>query len=237
MDDRLNTASQFHARYLSANNTTGPFEEPGKSGFTGVEPEDRHMAFGWVGSSWEAVEFGSDNEEDAVRNLIDAPYHRIPFIQPGELWFGSGYANRRLATAFSTSTENATVVYPYNTQQDVPISWGFNERPNPLRMHGDAKRPIGYPIMLVYFTAQQAQLDVQSATLKDAQGQAVPCYLNTSQNDSELKNAVLLMPKAPLNPDSIYVARVEAAVQGGPTFVKSWTFKTVSATALRRPKN
>jgi hypothetical protein len=227
MDDSLNAASLYHSKYLAETNTTGHFEAPGKPGFVATEPGDRHMAFGWVGNSWEAVAFGSTDEEEAVHNLIDAPYHRIPFIQPGELSFGSGYSNLRLTTAFSMSSKTATVVYPYERQSDAPTQWSFRERPDPLRIHPGAKRPVGYPVMLVYFSDHTETLDVRSATLRDAQGSIVPCYLSTPDNDDELKNAVVLIPKSPLQPEAQYSARVEAEVVGGPSILKSWTFRTV----------
>ena len=233
MDDRLNAASFLHSKYHATNNTTGHYETPGKPGFIGEEPGDRHEALGWVGSSWENVEYGSTNEEDGIRSLIDAPYHRIPFLQPGEIKFGSGYTTRRLTAAFSMSSEQATVVYPYDKQQDVPTNWSMNERPNPLRIHPSAKRPVGYPIMLVYFDREQMKLNVRSAKLIDDQGNAVPCFLNTPENDSELTNAVILIPKTALRTSASYMVRVEAAVQGGPEISKTWSFRTVRRADMR----
>jgi hypothetical protein len=231
MDDRLNTASVYHSRYLARNGTTGHYEDSGKPGFTGSEPGDRHMAFGWVGSSWEAVAFGSTDENESIQNLIDAPYHRIPFMQPGELAFGSGYADHRLTTAFSMSSQRATLVYPADRQVRVPLRWAYRERPDPLRLHPGAKRPVGYPIMLVHFAPETETLEVRSAKLMDAQGSTVPTFLNTPQNDDELKNAVVLIPKLPLSPDSVYTASVEASTPGGDV-LRTWSFRTAPASPI-----
>lgn len=233
MDDRLNAASLLHSKYHAINNTTGHYETPGKPGFIGEEPGERHEAMGWVGSSWENVEYGSTDEADGIRSLIDAPYHRIPFLQPGDIKFGSGYTTRRLTTAFSMSSDRATVLYPFDKQQDVPTNWNMNEKPNPLRIHPGARRPVGYPIMLVYFDREQMKMDVRTAKLIDDQGAAVPCYLNTPENDSELTNAVILIPKTALRTSTTYMVRVEAAIQGGPEISKTWTFRTVRRADMR----
>ena len=233
MDDRLNAASLLHSKYHATNNTTGHYESPGKPGFIGEEPGERHEAMGWVGSSWENVEYGSTNEEDGIRSLIDAPYHRIPFLQPGEIKFGSGYTARRLTAAFSMSSEQATVVYPYDRQQDVPTNWNMNERPNPLRMHPSARRPVGYPIMLVYFDKEQLTLSVRSARLIDDRGNEVPCFLNTPENDGELTNALILIPKTALRTDASYTVRVEASVLRGPDVSRTWRFHTVKRADMR----
>jgi hypothetical protein len=229
MNDNLNMASLLHSRYLAANNTTGHYQKEGKPLFFGVEPGDRHEALGWTGDSWETVSYGSSTEEESVRNLIDAPYHRIPFIQPGEQSFGSGFHGERLTASFSMSKEKATVVHPYPGQANVPVLWDFNERPNPLRLHAGARRPVGYPIMLVHFDKTPMRLNVRAAYLLDASGREVPSFLNTPTNDKELVNALILMPKGPLAPNSDYTVQIEASVANGPDVSRRWSFRTAGS--------
>ncbi len=225
-DARLNLASTLHSKYLAQNNTTGHFQTEGKPGFFGVDPGDRAAAAGLVGNSWEVVEFGSDTPEEALRNLVDAPYHRLPFLQPEAVLFGSGGQTRRLTATFSMSSAVQTVAHPYEGQSDVPRSWDKNERPNPFRMHGAVKRPTGYPIMLVHFAKEPLKMTVRSAKLTDGRGLEVPCYLNTPENDNQLTNAMFLIPKAPLAANMTYVAQISATVAGGVDVSRTWSFST-----------
>lgn len=226
LDAQLNATSTYHSRYLSQNKTTGHFETAGKPGFTGTNPGDRVAAVGYVGSSWEVVEFGSSQPEEALRNLLDAPYHRLPFLQPGALAFGSSYFDNRMTATFEMSSTDALVVYPYDGQNDVPLKWDKNERPNPLRLHADAQRPVGYPVMLVRFSPERLKLTVRSARLTTGQGSEVPCHVNTPANDRELNFAVILIPKQPLTPNTTYVAQISASLPGGVDASKTWSFTT-----------
>jgi len=227
-DPRLHYASTLHSSYLEKNQTTGHFEQDGKPGFIGVNPGDRAAAVGHIGNSWEVVEFGSQTPEEALRNLVDAPYHRLPFLQPDAVSFGSGYAGQRLTATFSTSSSTATVVSPSEGQSDVPLLWDKNERPNPLRIHATARRPTGYPIVFVHFTREPVRITVRSARLADARGAEIPCFLNTPETDTELTNAAFLIPKSPLAPNTVYTVQVSAAAPGGVDLSRTWSFSTRS---------
>jgi hypothetical protein len=77
------------------------------------------------------------------------------------------------------------------------------------------------------------KLNVHTAKLIDDQGMAVPCFLNTPENDSELTNGVILIPKTALRTSASYMVRVEASVQGGPEISKTWSFRTVRRADMR----
>ena len=226
MDDLMNAASLKHCEYLALNQTTGHYQTPGKQGYFGNQPWERLQAMGLVLDSWETVDFGSSTEEEALAHLIDAPYHRLAFIQPGKVLFGSGYHKNRLTATFQMSSEKGVVTYPYDKQEAVPPAWDYNERPNPLRIHDGARRPVGYPIMLARFGGGEDKLNVRLATIFDGDGREVPCWLNTPDNDPELKFALILIPKAPLKGNAKYSVRVEAAMASGEEVSRSWSFRT-----------
>lgn len=226
MDDRINAASLLHSKYLAANQTTGHFQTEGKPGFFGRTPTERLETFGYLEDSWEVVEFGALDEAESLRNLIDAPYHRLPFLQPGAPKFGSGWDTQRLSAVFSIPKTPGSVSHPSDGQRDVKTTWSKNERPNPLRIHQGVRFPVGYPIVFAHYGPGSPVLKVRLAQLNDENGQEIPCHLNTPENDTELRNALFLIPKGPLKPNTTYFVRVEASVESGPDVSRIWRFTT-----------
>jgi len=228
MNDALNAASLQHSKYLAQNKTTGHFQQADTPGFFGRDPVERLEAFGFIEDSWEVVELGAATEAEAIENLIDAPYHRLPFLQPGILRFGSGYDTQRLTATFSMSRTEGTVCHPREGQTDVKTTWSKNERPNPLRLHQGVRYPLGYPIVFSHYSAVGARLKLRVAKVSDQDGQDVPIFVNSPENDSELKSAVFLIPKSPLRPSTTYFARVDAAIENGPDVSRIWRFTTAA---------
>ncbi len=223
-EDRLNAASLAHVKYLSQNNRTGHFEKPGEPGFVGATPSDRLEAFGYVGGSWECVTYNSGNVQDSVRDLFNAPYHRIPFLQPGELPVGTGMAGRNFSIKFGEGGKTGLTVSPADGQRGVPTSWDGNERPNPLRMHNSPQFKVGYPIVVSCFE-DQAKLIVEDAWLK-VDGVHVGLFVNSSENDDQLDNSIFLIPKKPLVPGKEYHVYLRASANGKSSIRKEWKFTT-----------
>lgn len=228
MDDRVNAASMAHASYLNLNNTTGHAQEPGKPGFVGRTHRERLEAFGFVGTAAENISFGAGSSAESIKGLIDAPYHRLPFLAPGQLRFGCGQVGKVLAMATTTPEANATVVFPFDGQTGVARSWSKPERPDPLAIHGASGRTVGYPITAVFFTEKQSEVRIEEAVLEGPRGPVV-CLINTPANDKNLTNAVFLIPKDPLLSGATYQVKVKATViqaDGTRSVEKSWSFVT-----------
>ncbi len=228
-DDRLAAAANAHTEYLRINNITGHQEVDGKPGFIGVLPMDRLESFGFLQDSWECVDYGADTQDECLADLFDAPYHRIPFMQPGALLCGTGFRDRHLTVEFEMAKQTATTVSPYPGQQGVPISWSSHERPNPLRIHG-TEGPVGYPIVINHFTPEGQKITLKTATLKSDDGTDVPVFLNTPDNDDKLTYSAFIMPRVPLRPGTTYQVDVNGYTESGENFSKSWSFTTVAAT-------
>ena len=111
-EDRLNAASLAHVKYLAQNRRTGHYEKQGEPGFIGVTPSDRLEAFGYTGTSWECVSYNSGSLQDSVRDLFDAPYHRIPFMQPGQVPMGTGMVGKHFSIKFGDSGASGLTVSP-----------------------------------------------------------------------------------------------------------------------------
>jgi len=225
IEPHLDAAALAHANYLAINHRTGHYEKEGEPGFVGITPEDRLEAFGYCGGSWECVTYNSGGVSESVRDLYNAPYHRIPFLQPGSnVPFGSGYAGKNLSIKFGDNSTIDSEVSPGNQQTGIPTSWDGNETPNPLRMHPEAASVVGYPIVFGFFSPDNPTVNLVSATLTQ-NGRTVDCYVNSPDNDDHLQAAVIVIPKRPLTPDTTYHAHVEIKANHK-TIARDWTFTT-----------
>jgi hypothetical protein len=223
-EDRLNAASLAHVKYLSLNHRTGHFEKSGEPGFVGATPSDRLAAFGYCGGSWECVSYNSGGLKESVRDLYNAPYHRIPFLQPGSVPIGTGMEGKQFSIKFGDSGQEGVSVSPAANQAGVPRSWDGNESPNPLRMHTAKPGTVGYPIVFSYF-ADEVELTPISATLT-LNGRPVPVYVNSKTNDDHLENSIIIIPQHPLEPNTTYEASVEGIVNNKLQVQRTWTFST-----------
>src|SRR5688572_25575075 len=91
-DARVAAAAQNHANYNSANNTSGHFETAGRPYYTGYSARDRVAAMGWSTSFVSEVATGGSDGLAGVRQLWDAPYHRLGMMHPSASSMGWGHS-------------------------------------------------------------------------------------------------------------------------------------------------
>lgn len=225
---RLMSAANGHANYLAVNNLSGHYQKAERPLFFGETPMDRTQAYGYVDGIWEVVHSGKGNPDDVVANLVSAPYHRLPFLQPGPVPVGTGVRGDRSVILFGMlELDQWVAVHPIPNQRNVPCQWTLMERPDPLRIHPGAQRPTGYPIVLSVYNKNEVRLKVQRADLRNvASGQAIPVYVNTPANDSQLKDAAVIIPKKPLEPGKTYQATIQGTLSNGSWVKKTWQFST-----------
>ncbi len=248
LDGRLCASALAHALYLDNTHGFGHAQQASLPGFVGAGPGERNAAFGFSGGCYEDVSSGVPTVAASVSGLFDAPYHRIPFLQPGTPAFGAGFAGDNCALEFGMTTvgedTEAVVVSPAHGQTNVPLSWDGVETPSPLRVHENANDagPVGYAIAFASFALAggdaggPARLRVSRATLTlEETGAAVPFFLNTPANDDHLSNAAFLIPTRPLRPGTTYRVSVRAEANGRDVS-RTWTFTTAAGTddAARR---
>lgn len=226
LDSRMSAAAAAHSHYQAINRTTGHFEDPSLAGFTGKAPWDRTAAFGVPGGCYECVCGNESDPRKAIQLLFDAPYHRIPFLQSGSPKVGIGMEAGALTIDCALSSESGVGLSPAPGQSGASRAWDGNEFPSPLRIHG-ATGPVGYPIVFAWLTPQMEGLAVRSMRLLDGKV-VVPTYLNTPENDSELRFAAILLPKAALKPETTYTVEVKASTAGGRDLSRTWSFRTGS---------
>ena len=228
LEGSLCAAADSHARYLETNDAVGHVQTEGHPGFSGTNPWDRTRAFGFSGGTWEAAGYEVSDPKEAVAAIFDAPYHRIPFLQPGTARIGVGMSARGTVIDGEMPLGTGTVTSPADGQRDVPITWKGYERPDPLRIWPALQRPVGYPIVLADFAgdAETTKLTVASARLT-LDGREVEASLNTPANDEFLTAAAIIIPAEPLRPGTTYTVEMRAS-RAGRDLSRRWSFKTAN---------
>lgn len=225
LDARLCAAAAAHSAYLKRHGTTDHDEEPGRAGFTGRTPRDRLAAAGFEAPCTESVQVGAKTPAEALAALLRAPYHRLALLQPGSPAFGVGIAGDRLTALCATSERAEVVLWPGEGQDDVPCAWQEVEIPDPLRAH-PVSGPVGAILSLAYAGPSGGPLQAGAASLTDARGQAISCFLSTPENDDQLSQAILLIPRRPLTPGMRYQVAIEATTAEGLAVGRTWSFTT-----------
>ncbi|HZH97532.1 MAG TPA: CAP domain-containing protein [Fimbriimonadaceae bacterium] len=225
-DPQLSAAAQAHSAYLRLNNASGHAQLPSLPGFCGESPAERLRAFDFTSAAFECVDFGGITPEEGVSNLWNAPYHRLPLMQRGTSAVGAGYDGRRTTIEVGVSAAEGIVVSPGAGETNVPTTWEYVERPNPLRLHG-FPRSVGHVIVLADF-GSGSNLILHEASLDTVEGQPVPIWVNSPSNDEHLSNAVFLIPQRPLHPMRTYRVRVRASRDGKP-MLRDWAFTTAAS--------
>jgi hypothetical protein len=221
-------AATRHSRYLLVNRLDPVHEQtPGNPEFFGKDHTERSEKAGYFGPSYEVVAHGQSGP-DAVQRLMDAPYHRAALLQPGAFEVGAGLAGNRVTLLCALSSDKEVTVYPSDGQADVATLWEDTETPDPLRLHPGAERVTGYPITLHLF-GEEEKLELIAASLTGPDGQPVACHTNSSKNDDEAEDMILLLPKKPLLALSTYRARIIAKTASGREITRTWQFTTRKA--------
>jgi hypothetical protein len=223
-DPRLVQAAQNHANYNSANGVLGHYETAGLPYYTGYGPRDRLIAQGWTTSFVSEVATGG-SELGGVRQLWDAPYHRLGMMHPNATTIGWGHSelNGRLNNV-------GDIVYnfgfrpvdfvrsPAHMQTNIPTSWSGRESPSPVP--AGTSGPYGYPIMVVYSAGRSVQF--RAAEIVAPGGARLPFYLAPQQFEYDYQ---VIIPQRPLAANTTYHVRFDITV-AGQWLTNEWDFST-----------
>jgi uncharacterized protein YkwD len=225
-DARLVQAAQNHANYNSANGILGHYETAGRPYYTGYAPRDRLIAQGWTTSFVSEVATGG-SELGGVRQLWDAPYHRLGMMHPNATSIGWGHSELN-----GRQNNVGDIVYnfgirpvefvrsPANRQTNIPTSWGGQESPSPVP--AGTSGPYGYPIMVVYSAGQNVQF--RAAEIYGPNGVRLPFYLAPQQFEYDYQ---VIIPQRPLAINTTYHVRFDITV-AGTWLTNEWDFSTGS---------
>src|SRR5438445_3103610 len=235
-DPRLTQAAINHANYSSANGQGGHFETAGLPYYTGYSARDRLITAGWTTSFVSEVATGGAGLA-GVRQLWDAPYHRLGMMHPNATNIGWGHSDLN-----GRETTVGDLVYdfgfravdfvrsPAHLQTNIPVSWSGRESPNPLP--AGVSGPVGYPIMVVYSAGQNVQM--RAAEVVAPNGTRLQIYYAPQQFEYDYQ---VIIPQQPLAVNTTYHVRFDITVAG--TYVTNeWDFSTgatVSSTSSVPP--
>jgi uncharacterized protein YkwD len=198
-------------------------------GFTGTNFGARVKAAGYTGSpAFEVMAFVNDPAR-AVSTWVNSVWHRIPVMSPWVTELGYGAAARCDTMDFGRGKplpDTTVVVYPYDTQTDIPTSFdGSREGPMPPTP-STGKWPSGPPISLY-----AKKLTVTDHVLtKD--GDTTPIthtWLAAATADAMFKgfltDVVFMYPDAPLTAATKYRVHITGTSASG-ALDREWTFTT-----------
>lgn len=224
VDAGLMLVAQKHTEYLVQNDEVGHAQTPGRPKFFGRTLQERLHRYGWMEEALEGNTRGEDSLTSAMTNLTTAPYHRVPFLRPGRLPFGGAREGATTTVLFGSRTASGHVKSPGNGQMNVPLSWNGFESPNPLAVHGVRPGLVGYPIVFSVF-GDSGKLSGVTANLR-ANGEEIPCFINSPLNDPRLSSDIFLIPREPLAPNTKYTVAVQATTGSGIRIDETWSFTT-----------
>src|SRR5438552_1288597 len=224
-DARVVAAAQNHANYSSANGQGGHFETAGLPYYTGYSARDRVAAMGWSTTFVSEVATGGSDPLAGVRQLWDAPYHRLGLMHPSASTLGWGHSDigGRGTTVGDIAYDFGLrpvdfVRSPAHGQTNIPTSWSGNESPNPLP--AGATRPVGYPIMVVYSGGQSVVM--RGAEVVAPDGTRLPIYYAPQQFEYDYQ---VIIPQRPLATNTTYHVRFDITV-AGTWLTNEWDFST-----------
>lgn len=221
----LHHASKRHALYMQLNAATTHLQEKGRPGYFGPDGGERSMMFGFSELTAEVVSRSNQGLVGGIRQLYDAPYHRLFFLRPGRLNVGAGSAGPYTCLTFGGRPQGGIVTSPPDQATGVSTAWDGNEQPDPLRASG-LKAPVGYPITFTIFSRQTGKITFKKAELFDELDRSVKVFVNHPQNDTELKDSLIIIPHAPLRPMTRYRVEVEVVSVTGVPVERAWAFTT-----------
>jgi len=227
-DPRVVSAAQHHAEYSSLNGASGHFETPGLPGFTGAAPRDRVAAAGSPAAIVSEVATSGLDALAAVRQLWDAPYHRLGLMHPNAVAAGWGHAdlNGRSSTVGNFTYDFgirpvAFVRSPASGQAGIPTSWDGRESPTPLP--AGVRGPVGYPIMVVYSAGQRVEM--RAAELIAPGGTRLPIYYAPQLFEYDYE---VIVPQRPLPAATTLHVRFDITVNGV-WLTNEWDFTTAGS--------
>ncbi|TBR77881.1 MAG: CAP domain-containing protein [Burkholderiaceae bacterium] len=193
---QLDQAALAHSNWMLVNNMTGHYESTTyPNGFTGVTPQDRGMAAGYVYSTNTGLE-SSEGQADVsgqvayspiamLTELLASPYHEVDLMR-GWINIGIGYMDSTAASttatygartvmnidegvpsgaAYQVPGPNDVLTYPCQGTTGTATELAHPEDPNPVPGRDFTTSPIGQPIVVEL--AFGNTLTLTSATMVD----------------------------------------------------------------------
>lgn len=238
LDEALSIGCLAHARYLVRN--------AGHAALAGLGAHDEDLSLPEASAAGRRAGRASNiaiDDYDPLNGLdawMATLYHRVPLLDRRLQKVGfAAVRGRRLGwvTVLNATEGRAVgpaaepVICPAAGAADVPLCFTSDgEEPDPLPLDPDGR--AGYPITATF--PKESPLRKARATLTDATGRAVPCWISSPEKPANPKfvphqgTTICLIAKDPLKPATSYRVTIEGERSGTP-FTKTWQFTTSAA--------
>ncbi|MBX9935211.1 MAG: hypothetical protein K2Y10_01295, partial [Burkholderiaceae bacterium] len=205
-DVALDKAAQAHADYVKVNGGGQYYshdEIPGRPGFTGIEPSDRALHFGYssIFAVGEGMSGNNGGSNLPVWKLLSVPYHAFSILD-GYRYYGIGFNDNVFVGDLANkpnnpqkvTDRNTVLIYPCNNMIINVQGQGY-EIPNPSVLNG--KEDFGYSSTAIVLDGQKITVD--SWELRDASNNIIPTIVMTADNDTRKLTREYFASLIPLN--------------------------------------
>jgi hypothetical protein len=237
MVPELNTSAQLHCDYraMNAGNRSctpdGHTQVEGCPGFTETSVGKREIKAGYperLAYTEVSLSYG-DKPEVSIPAWLVTPYHRIPMVDPWTTDMGWGGGPGCDVIDFGRGTVNVpndtVVIFPYDGQTEVPVSFDGREAPQPPAPAGGW--PSSYPVSIY---ARQISVTEHVLSKDGDPTPLVHTFLDAKSPGvggtfgAYFTNTAMLYGAAFL-PNTKYRVKMVGTYAGGPLNVE-WTFTT-----------
>lgn len=222
-DASLSPGVQNHARYLLLTGSFAHSEDPSNPLST---PDGASAAAASVLGGWRGVR---KTDRELIEGWMTAPFHALHFLEPrwqrGAFASASGGVDAVMTSAAVLDVVHGIgprvlvtepITFPGNGAT-VPLTSFLTESPDPLTGCAGYVAPAGLPLIVMFPTAP----GVSTSTLTSDSGASLEhCRIDAGYNNPDTnaertarlllvqKNAVVIVPRAPLEAGRTYTATV-----------------------------
>ncbi len=244
----LDAATHLHSSYIAETGEFGFYEtDPSAAHYSGYDGLERAAAAGLAvelaeRSLFELVASSSGGDAEAAEAVdcwMGTVYHRAPLMRPllDKVGLGAvgGYADLLVVAPWESHEAGGglyAATYPADGQVDVPSSFDSDrESPDPVPEQG----VVGFPLSVTLQGDEWVDngnhfgvhADPEACSLRRADGTAVPHVLLQPDDDAMLLSTVVLVPREPLQPGTVYHVELAGTV-GGEPWSEAWSFSTAA---------
>lgn len=242
-NQQLNTASEYHAKYMIETNNIAHEESNTSNYFFGITPMDRVQKTNYnMGKSFvagEVLTFTQGNIDEGLDKLIRAIYHRFILLDPvySEVGIATEKKSENSVLEMVLASKGDTykfapvkiAIYPYSQQADVPYVFNANEEiPNPMPSGYDR---VGFPVSIQATSGYKLNTQIFELYEKST-NQKVDTKLLTTDTDSHVSaSQAAIIPWKILKSGTIYTVKYKGDLQGQ-ALNYQWDFTTGSQAGI-----
>ncbi|WP_035056321.1 CAP domain-containing protein [Andreprevotia chitinilytica] len=225
-NEALARSAGLHAAYIAPRKRIDHLETGNTDGFFAATPSERCDKAGYSPFCSEVITAGIPDGDDAMRDLLRAPFHRKLLLDPQGIRYGAsaamGQPGARVIDIGIDSEQQGVIGWPNESIPVSPLMPAGHEVPDPVPL---GVKAVGYPVSL----QAGASIDVTTFVVVEA-GSNTPLPAQLLVRDAlpyAPDNFVLLVPNAPLKPGTHYTVRFTGQIDHQPTTL-SWSFDTLA---------